>query len=103
MKPATRLAQIILDTPNWESDPALVAEVNQLRWECQIGTQDKPVYYPPKDMDMHMIQQLIKEYQAGFTLADLGKKYNLSRNTVRDRILKPLGVYVAKVGEANES
>ncbi|MEC1177652.1 hypothetical protein P9B03_04075 [Metasolibacillus meyeri] len=39
MKPATRLAQIELDIPNWESNPALVAEVERLRKEIGYGSQ----------------------------------------------------------------
>ncbi|WP_107838946.1 hypothetical protein [Metasolibacillus meyeri] len=31
MKPAVRLAQIIVDTPNWEQNPVLVKEVKKIR------------------------------------------------------------------------
>lgn len=94
MKPIARLAQIVCDTPDWESDPVLVAEVKQLRKELHIGVQDDEVYCPPNGMKMETIHQLIADYQNGYLLIELSRKYNIHQGTIRERILKPLGVYV---------
>lgn len=81
MKPATRLAQIILDTPNWECNPALVAEVNRLRKQVSYGRQ---AHTPRAEIYRY------KVYRDGClvfegTIREVAKKLKIKLQTVRNR------------------
>ncbi|WPK12284.1 hypothetical protein R6U77_00935 [Lysinibacillus louembei] len=81
MKPAVRLAQIELDTPNWQSNPALVAEVKKLRELIGYGKHD---FAPRKDMYRYTVYrdgQLVFEGSA----KEVTSYLNLATPTVRNR------------------
>lgn len=81
MKPAVRLAQIELDTPNWQSNHELVAEVKMLRQAIGYGklpcdTKSRNYKYIVYDHGQKAFEGTCKEV-AGYL--------KISKQTVRNR------------------
>lgn len=82
MKPAVRLAQIELDTPNWEDNPKLVAEVKRLRKLIGYGRL-------PRDAKARNYKYIVYENgQMVFegTCNEVASYLKVSTQTVRNRV-----------------
>lgn len=82
MKPAVRLAQIELDTPNWQSNHELVAEVKMLRQAIGYGKL-------PCDTKSRNYKYIVYDHgQKAFegTCKEVASYLKVSTQTVRNRV-----------------